>query len=60
MDRWQGEGSSLSADDVIKFARELSIPVYFITSASKSTKEIARIAKRTGGLTKSAEKKQFN
>ncbi len=50
------EGSSLSADDVINFARELSIPVYFITSASKSTKEIARIAKRTGGLTKSAEK----
>lgn len=53
------EGSSLSADDVINFARELSIPVYFITSASKSTKEIARIAKRTGGLCKVADKKNF-
>lgn len=45
------EGSSVKPDDVIKFSRDMGVPVYFITSAqAKSRGEIARIAKLTGGV----------
>ncbi len=45
------EGSSVRPDDVIKFSREMGVPVYFITSApAKNRGEIARIAKLTGGV----------
>lgn len=45
------EGSSVKPDDVIKFSRDMGVPVYFITSApAKSRGEIARIAKLTGGI----------
>ncbi|HRS64158.1 MAG TPA: VWA domain-containing protein [Spirochaetota bacterium] len=50
------EGSSIRADDSIKFSKDLSVPVYFITSQGKNSREIARIARLTGGLTKSVEK----
>lgn len=45
------EGSSVRPDDVIKFSRDMGVPVYFITSApQKNRGEIARIAKLTGGV----------
>lgn len=43
------EGSGVSADDVIQFAKEKSIPVYFVSLKSKRIQTIARIAKLTGG-----------
>jgi len=44
------EGSSVTADDIIRFARESSVPVNFICPvASSSSKTLARIAKLTGG-----------
>ncbi len=45
------EGSSINPDDVIKFSRDMGVPVYFITSApAKRTIQIARIARLTGGV----------
>jgi len=44
------EGSSVDDDDVIKFARDSSIPVYFISTGSSAyRKKLARISKLTGG-----------
>jgi len=45
------EGSSLSGDDVIKFAKEAGVPVYFITSsACKNSSPLSRVSKLTGGI----------
>jgi len=52
------EGSSLSADDVIEFAREAGIAVHFITGKTiKSSEPVFRIARLTGGSVMYAEEK---
>jgi len=44
------EGSSISSQDIVTFARDLDIPVYFICLKSSSNlKTLARISKLTGG-----------
>jgi hypothetical protein len=44
------EGSSVSEEDIIKFARNAMIPVYFICCRdSKNLRSMARISQRTGG-----------
>jgi len=45
------EGSTVSADEVARFARESRIPIYFICLAPSNTlTAMARIARRTGGM----------
>lgn len=44
------EGSSVSEEDIIKFARNAMIPIYFICCKdSKNIRSMANISKRTGG-----------
>lgn len=43
------EGSSLTADDVIAFARDTGIPLYFIANNGKTSAHLGRIAKLAGG-----------
>lgn len=44
------EGSSITSEDIIRFSRDLKIPVYFIClNSSKKLQVLARIAKLTGG-----------
>lgn len=44
------EGSSVSEEDIIQFARNAMIPIYFICCKdSKNLQSMARISKRTGG-----------
>jgi len=43
------EGSSLNADDIIAFARDTGIPVYFISNNSRTSAHLERIAKLAGG-----------
>ncbi|HNW30605.1 MAG TPA: FHA domain-containing protein, partial [Spirochaetota bacterium] len=44
------EGSSVSEEDIIKFARNAMIPVYFICCRdSKNLRSMGRISQRTGG-----------
>ncbi|HNV46101.1 MAG TPA: VWA domain-containing protein [Spirochaetota bacterium] len=44
------EGSSVSAGDVIKFARDLQIPISFVAvDGDRYVRELSRIAKLTGG-----------
>ena len=45
------EGSTVSADEVARFARESRTPIYFICLAPSNTlTAMARIARRTGGM----------
>ena len=44
------EGSSVNVDDIIKFARDTCVPVYFIClKSSERIKVLGRISKLTGG-----------
>ncbi len=54
------EGSALTADDVIKFAKELEIPLCFITLRGVPEVNIlARMAKLTGGSLVYSDKRDF-
>jgi VWFA-related protein len=44
------EGSSISIKDIVKFSRDLDIPIHFICmKSSKNKTKLARISKLTGG-----------
>lgn len=43
------EGSNLTSDDIIRFARDREIPLYFISDNSSASAHLGRIAKLTGG-----------
>lgn len=43
------EGSNLTSDDIISFARDREIPIYFISDNSSTSAHLGRIAKLTGG-----------
>ena len=52
------DGSSVTSDDVIKFARESHTPVHFVCSGSPSSmKQCGRIATLTGGRVVSLKKR---
>ena len=53
------EGSSIRADDSIKFSKDLSVPVYFITSQGKNSKRLQGLQGSLEDL-QNPQKKQFN